>query len=53
MPDDLNPYLWCTYVDTVSVSDFEVFYAAAYQHPALFPRTLAGDWVSSYTRNGH
>lgn len=36
MPDDINPYLWCTYLDTVSITGFTIEYEAAYHRPDLF-----------------
>lgn len=51
MPEDINPYLWCSYVDSQSVSGYEIEYAAAYHRPDIFVRVgFPGD---VYVRETH
>ena len=47
---DLNPYLWCSYVDSVAESNFATFYDACYQGTFL---SVWSDHVDPYARNGH
>lgn len=49
---DLNPYLWCSYVDSVAESNFATCYDHCYQHPDLFLSVWSG-LVCPYARNGH
>ena len=51
MPEDINPYLWCSYVDSQAVIGYEIEYDAAYHRPDIFVRVgFPGD---VYVRETH
>lgn len=46
-----NPYLWCSYVDSVAVASYVIEYEAAYHRPDLFVRVGFPD--DTYVRQTH
>lgn len=51
MPDDINPYLWCSYVDIQAVIGYEIEYAAAYHRSDIF--VCVGFPADSYVCESH
>lgn len=50
--EQINPFDWITYFDTVAIGLFEIEYLHAHYNPGLFHTVPSGDW-EFYVRETH